>query len=302
VTGGGASPVVPALVIAGAPRSGTSLVYKALCLHPEAAWISNWQRRAPGLPAVARINRLARRTPDRRRSAWFSGGGNAYVYGRPRSVRDRTFPMPVEGTPVFERHGAEWQRFAAGGRRLAGDLDRIRRAAGGSVLVSKRVRNNHHLPALLDALGDARVVHVVRDGRAVCRSLREVDWWPHEPLSWYAGTPTEWAAEGGDPWEACARTWVSEVDAVGAGLAGLPPHQVLEVRYEHLVTDPIDTLEAMARFGGLPADDGWSAELGGLSYPDRRSGWRRLEPDARATIERIAGRRLADLGYLEMAP
>src|SRR6266511_863131 len=41
------------LFIVGAPRSGTSLLYKLLCLHPRAAWISNWGRRAPGQPALA---------------------------------------------------------------------------------------------------------------------------------------------------------------------------------------------------------------------------------------------------------
>lgn len=292
---------VPALVIVGAPRSGTTLVYKALCLHPDAAWISNWQRRAPGLPAVACGNRLARRAPVRRRTAWFAGGDNAYVYGRPRSAADRAFPMPVEGAPVFERHGAEWQRTASGRRRLATELDRIRRASGGQILVTKRIRNNHHLPALLDALGDGYVVHLVRDGRDVCRSLRAVDWWPDEPLSWYPGTPTDWERDGGDPWEACARTWVTEVDAVRAGLADLPPDRVLEVRYEDLVAAPVDTIEGIARFGGVPADRGWSAELGRLSYPDRRQGWRRLDPGALSTIERVAGGRLADLGYFETA-
>src|SRR6266511_2210569 len=46
------------LFIVGAPRSGTSLLYKLLCLHPRAAWISNWGRRAPGQPALAMRRRL----------------------------------------------------------------------------------------------------------------------------------------------------------------------------------------------------------------------------------------------------
>ncbi|MBV9253816.1 MAG: sulfotransferase, partial [Actinobacteria bacterium] len=35
------------LFLVGAPRSGTSLLYKALCLHPDAAYISNWVNRFP---------------------------------------------------------------------------------------------------------------------------------------------------------------------------------------------------------------------------------------------------------------
>jgi len=94
------------LFIVGAPRSGTSLLYKLLCLHPRAAWISNWGRRAPGQPALAMLNRLAPRLPATRRRAWFGAdGGNAYVYGRPRPLVERLFPMPVEGEPVYRRCG-----------------------------------------------------------------------------------------------------------------------------------------------------------------------------------------------------
>src|SRR6266542_2501848 len=73
------------LFIVGAPRSGTSLLYKLLCLHPRAAWISNWGRRAPGQPALAMLNRLAPRLPATRRRAWFGAdGGNAYAYSLSR--------------------------------------------------------------------------------------------------------------------------------------------------------------------------------------------------------------------------
>ena len=94
----------PVLVIVGAPRSGTSLVYRALCLHPEAAWVSGWQRRAPRHPVVSRVDRVAAWWPDRRRAAWFPGG-NAYVYGRHRRPLERLLPAPVEGEPVLRAAG-----------------------------------------------------------------------------------------------------------------------------------------------------------------------------------------------------
>ena len=39
--------------ILGPARSGTTLLYKVLCLHPQVAFISNWRSRFAGLPAVA---------------------------------------------------------------------------------------------------------------------------------------------------------------------------------------------------------------------------------------------------------
>src|SRR5436305_4693409 len=91
--------------LVGAPRSGTSLVYKALCLHPEVAYISNWVRRAPAVPQLAVLNRAAAHLPEQRLRAWFGGGDNAYVYGRRRPLWERAFPMPVEGEPLYARAG-----------------------------------------------------------------------------------------------------------------------------------------------------------------------------------------------------
>ena len=89
------------MFVLGAPRSGTSLLYKLLCLHPDTAWISNWYRRAPGAPVVALLNRLGPRLPATRRRVWFGAdAGNAYVYGGRRPLADRLFPMPVEGEPI----------------------------------------------------------------------------------------------------------------------------------------------------------------------------------------------------------
>ena len=91
--------------LVGAPRSGTSLVYKALCVHRDASYISNWVRLFPAIPQLAVLNRAAVRLPELRRRAWFGGGDNAYVYGSRRPLWQRAFPMPVEGEPLYARAG-----------------------------------------------------------------------------------------------------------------------------------------------------------------------------------------------------
>src|SRR5579864_9140733 len=84
----------PPTFLIGAARSGTSLLYKGLCLHPDAAYFNNYLRRLPHHPEVSITNRIARATPERRRRVWFSGGSNAYVYSGSRPLRDRLYPMP----------------------------------------------------------------------------------------------------------------------------------------------------------------------------------------------------------------
>ena len=53
----------------GAPRSGTSLLYKCLALHPDLGYISNYNERLPRWESVSLLNRdpgaPADRPPDR---------------------------------------------------------------------------------------------------------------------------------------------------------------------------------------------------------------------------------------------
>jgi hypothetical protein len=246
----------PAFLL-GAPRSGTSLVYKLLCLHPRAAWLSNYVRRAPALPWLGALNRLAAVRPERRRAVWFGpGGGDAYAYGRARSASERLFPQPVEGEPVFAHHGISAD--------LAHTFERVRRSAGGQLHVNKRIANNGRVGALAHAFPGARFVRNTRDGRAVAASLAVVDWWPSSPVWWYGGTPERWAAAGGDPLALCAEHWVREV--------GLLTHQVadhgvevLDVRYEDVVAEPMPVLARVAEHVGLDPDEPrWRDELGSV--------------------------------------
>ena len=238
--------------ILGAPRSGTSLVYKLLCLHPDAAWLSNYVRRAPSLGWLAALNRLAPLRPERRRAVWFgAGGADAYVYGRARSAAERAFPQPVEGEPVFAHHGISDDPGlgaapgAAAG--LARTFEQVRRASGGRVLVNKRIANNGRVGVLAAAFPGARFVRVTRDGRAVAASLSAVDWWPASRVWWYGGTPEQWAADGGAPLALCAEHWVREVGLLDRQVA---THRVavLDVRYEDVVTDPSAALGELAAY------------------------------------------------------
>jgi hypothetical protein len=300
------------LFIVGAPRSGTSLLYKSLCLHPEAAWISNWVGHYPGHPGLAALNHAARWLPGRRRRVWFGAGGdNAYVYGRPRPALERVFPMPMEGERVFNHCGIapptpdgdptanDPVRRAAAIARLRATFATVVRWSGGRVLVCKRIANNQRIPLLAEAFPQARFVHLVRDGRAVAYSLSRVDWWDTDVVWWYGDTPAAWRAAGGDPWELCAEHWNRELASIQEGLAAVPAGQRLEVRYADLVADPVGFIEQVAGFGGLGPDTGWHAELTRLSYPNKDESWRQhLDADVRARIERIQAGTLRRLGML----
>lgn len=88
--------------------------------------------------------------------------------------------------------------------------------------------------ALLRHLPEARVLHLLRDGRAVAASRRPMAFGP------------------GPSVRAQARDWAEKVRAARA--AGAGSGRYLEVRYECLVTEPEATLREVCRFLDLPYD------------------------------------------------
>lgn len=292
---------LPVLFILGAPRSGTSLLYRTLSLHPDAAWINNYWRRAPAVPLLGLVNRVAARTPRLRHRVWFGAeGDNAYRYDTQRTLIDRLYPQPVEGEPIFERRDVLLDEDGiepdSTQRRLAGDLARFRRAAGGSVLVSKRIGHNRRIRLLHEIFPAARFVVMTRDGRAAARSMLKVDWWADSDIWWAGCTPRAWVADGGDEIELAALHWVHEVEAIESGLADLPADQVHYLTYEGLVAGPSESLGAVAAFAGLGEDARWRAALSRVSFPDHNRIGR--EPASDRAVEEFQADTLRRWGYL----
>ena len=287
----------------GAARSGTSLLYKGLCLHPDAAYFNNYSRRVPRHPSVGVMNRIARLTPGHRRQVWFAGGSNAYVYSRARRLRDRLYPMPVEGEPVYAACGIP-EDVSRDNVNMDSALA-LRRAVfatmrwgGGHHFINKRIANVRRIPVLAAAFPEARFVDITRDGRAVAVSLSRVDWWEGSVVWWYGGTPQAWRDDGRDPWELCARNWVEEVRAIDSGIEDLDPSQVLRLTYEEFVAEPVGTIQRVAEFAGLPDDAGWRREIEHIKFRNRNDTWSKgLPPEVVTTIEDVQASELSKRGY-----
>lgn len=275
------------------------MFYKCLCLHPDTAWISNWAARYPRAPQLAALNRLPRRFAALQDRAWFDESGDAYVYGQPRSRLRRAVPAPVEGEPVYTRAGVSTGDEATApdaGPALRRAVAALTRWGGGRTFISKRIANNRRVASLLGSFPKARFLHVVRDGRAVARSLANVDWWETSVVTWYGGTPADWRAAGRDPVELCARTWVEELNAVGTGLHRVPEAQRMVVRYEDALADPAAAMAGIARFADLPVDDDWLSRA--VERLSARTGRREKVADTDALrIEAVQREQLQAFGY-----
>jgi len=287
--------------ILGPARSGTSLLYRLLALHPDVAFISNWNSRFPRVAAISAFQRVTRSSRSLRRQ-WFRADGNAYVYGHKRPLSERLVPAPVEGEPVFASAGVN--EDGTTGRPDAVDalrnrFTRISQFAGGTHFINKRVANNRRIALIHRSFPEAHFVTIMRDGRAVALSLSRVHWWPSSTVWWADETPTEWAERGNDPWELCAGNWVHEVDAIEEGLADIPNEQQTTIRYETLVADPCEQLTRVAESIGLPLDESWLNAVRSVPLPDNDHWKTELSDSAIRTITDVQRTTLQRLGYIE---
>jgi|GEM_PF-2639637 hypothetical protein len=160
-------------------------------------------------------------------------------------------------------------------------------------LVAERTPDHvRHLELIGDVYPDAAVVHIIRDGRDVARSLVSQPWGPADH------------AEAAEEW----------VSGIGAARAAAPRlSRYLEVRYEQMLADPASHVPALYRFLGLDdTDDVVRRALAEADVPynvDPESGtvregkWRQgLDPGDLARVLRVAGPLLTELGYDDGAP
>lgn len=289
--------------LVGAGRSGTTLLYKLLCLHPDVAYISNYENRLEWFPDGIAARAVSWRL-DQKLRAWFNQGGNAYFTNRP--LLRKAFPTPHEGESVFEACGVPL--FPARGelpdeqtaRRLRERFDRIRRRAGARTFLSKRTANNRRIEYLTAIFPDARFVHLVRDGREVARSLASVAWWDRHKVWWDGRTPLEMENSGEDRLAICARNWVREFEEVRTQLASVDRSRVMELRYEELLQEPVRHLEKVLQFLGLERLACFRATIRSLNLRPMPPSWRStLDHEQLDCVLRETGPLLRELGYAE---
>ena len=251
------------IVIGGCPGSGTTLFRRMLDRHPS---ICAGPETQVFLPARFQLEPLAARSgiPEAELAAMFrSSGSQAELV----------------------------DRFA----------DRYLALCGKPRWAEKTPLNVRHFGWIVERFPEARLVHLIRDGRDVVCSLAQ-----HPDWRWVDGG---WIKElRPRPPERYARDWVTYTGA-GMRFRGHPRYR--EVRYEDLVARPEVTLRGLCTFLDEPFDERLleSEDVpahAAADSPDRGpvfdssvGRWRRdLPADELEAVMRIAGARLAELGYM----
>lgn len=249
--------------IIGSPRSGTSAIAWALSRHPD-LWSAPESDLLPALVRHDRLSAIYREATSRPH-------GNFLV---DHAVGEDEFLAAI-GAGVGRLYAAR-----AGGRRW----------------VDQTPRNTHHAPTLARLFPHGRFVHILRDGRAVVRSMvhfeRAID--PALlPAMREAGALPKWVGDFG---LAC-RAWTRHVAAAAAFQAACPD-RCLTVRNEELSADPAAAFGRVLAFLELPPDRGpaawWGGEKVNSSFPgeggaDPATLWAGWTAEERATFRDYAG-------------
>jgi hypothetical protein len=256
------SPLQGRLVfLVGARRSGTNWLQRMVCAHPDTVAIpSETHLFSHGLaPLASRFQHGAVSSPKTAKVYLSTEDTNDAL----RDVADRVF----------------------GG--LAASL-----APSARLIVERTPWHAYHLDLIGAVYPDAAVVHIVRDGRDVARSLLSQPWGPTR------------MADAAEEW----RSAVEVARAQGRSLG-----RFREVRYEDLLADPAQGIPDLYRWLGLDDREevvGPALIEAGVRFntdarrPEVAEGKWRSELSAldQRTFDRIAGPTLVEAGYERVPP
>jgi hypothetical protein len=277
----------PYVFLVGSPRSGTTVLKRMVAAHPrititrETHWIPRFWERRKGIDADGRVNS---EIVDK------LFGYHRFYQMKIKREKLADFVASRPGLTFAELVSELFDRFASRrGKPLAGD---------------KTPEYVRKLPTLFALWPATRAVHLIRDGRDVCLSLR--NW---RLVGKAAGRFATWCDE---PVMTAALWWKALVAKGCEDGQRLGPEKYLDIRYELLVADPERACRQIAEFLAIPYDEampryyegltiggpGLSANAAWLPPTPGLRKWREQMPSAELEqFEAVAGDLLTTLGY-----
>jgi len=274
----------PYLFVVGCPRSGTTLLQRMLDGHPQLA-VANDTHFIP--KAIGQVD---------------PGVNPPMTPELLQAVREyQRFPrlgLPEAAVDSAAENARTYSQFVSA---LYAAFAQMHDKPLGGEKTPDYVRE---LPRLHALFPWAKIIHLVRDGRDVALSALE---WARERKG--PGRFELWAAQ---PVAVCALWWRWQVSTGRQDGANLPRDCYREIQYEDLVSQPEESLRALADFLELPfsprmvafyegktrPQSGLSAKSAWLPATRGLRDWRTQmgEKDA-ALFEALAGDVLGELGY-----
>ncbi len=299
------------ILVAGTGRCGSTPLAEVIARHPDVGFVSNLDDKLPRLNLRGRFNKsLYRRSgprdprlrPFRDRRRLIEAGRIRIAPSEAWNVLDHQIG-PMFSTPCRDLLASDLTLWLE--ERIRRFFERRMQAQGTKHFV-QHLTGWPRTGLLQAVFPDTRVVHVVRDGRAVANSWLQMGWWNgwEGPSKWYLGPlPPAYQEE----WEQSGRSfvllaglgWKLLIDAFEAARFATDPSRWIDVRYEDLLADPRGELERVSVFLGLDWGGAFDASFSRYSFPASRAEAFRRELDAESLglLDTSLGAHLGRWGY-----
>lgn len=290
--------------IIGPGRSGTTLLYKILCLNENFAWISNYMARFPNITLLSALNRINRKFFNLNLYSWFGKDSNAFQ--GERKIIKKILPTPVEGEKIYEKGGfktfpdKDWCLGEKNKIYFVKLIDKITKYQGKTFFLSKRTANNRRIEKLIECFPEAKFINIVRDGRAVAFSLTKVKWWDNHKIWWLdRKTPRQLRQQNYTDIELAATNWVEEITCINNGIRNIHKNNLLNIRYEDLVLNPEKHIVDCLNFLGIEPNKSWLNDIKKLDFYNSNDVWKsKMSAADQEIVMKIQKDKLQELNYL----
>lgn len=233
------------IFIIGSGRSGTTILYNLLSMHPELCWFSTYSDRFPGnnyIPVLHKVLELP----------FF---GNLMK----KSIISRNpikfLPYPDEGGNIYHKYcgfehkckTTELDYNLESEKKLKKVIQGHLKATDKKRFLSKQTANNQRIRLIHSLFPDGFYIHIIRDGRAVANSLIRTDWWENIDIWWFNGRPSKWVEMGNEPIALAGLVWERDVEEILKN-KNLFDNKYFELRYEDLCNNPKDMIKNITNF------------------------------------------------------
>jgi|TARA_B100000315_G_scaffold112476_1_gene103050 hypothetical protein len=254
------------IFVFGSPRSGVTLLENILGIHPELAWLSQYNNLPTERVGISYINRLYDLPMIGSllyESAW-----------KKKIIGTHHLPIPTEAwnfwikfLPNFNKGVKAMESHPPSAKDMSNN-----EAITIQKIISKLTQSQGkdrffatygdfpRIDYLSKAFPDALFIHLIRDGRAVCESYFRVNQlglynsWA-ERDRWFDNMPELWRKQFYKQYHNIfcfsVYRWMYFLDLCNEESLGLPSERFLQISYEDIVKKPIKSIQRIQSFAQL---------------------------------------------------